>query len=83
MDRTLEKLEFIAQQTRQDFPFLLGKATELGIQQLWVQTQLDLYLNGKISREEAEKAVGAKLVHLAERQRDAVLEDVKWGMGYA
>lgn len=83
MDNTLEKLDFIAQQTNQEASLLLGKATKLGIEQLWIQTQLDLYLNGKISREEAEKAVGTRLVRLAERQRDAALEDVKWGSWYA
>lgn len=79
MDKILEKLEFIVRQTHQDVPSLLAKATELGIEQLWIQTWLDLYLNGKMSREEAIKSVGTRLVRLAERQREAALEDVKWG----
>jgi len=82
MVKTLEKLEFIARQTQQDISSLLGKATEIGIEQLWMQTQLDLYLKGKISREEAMKAVGEKPVRIAERQREAALEDVRWGLGY-
>lgn len=82
MDKMLEKLEFIVRQTDQDVPSILAKATELGIEQLWIQTWLDLYLNGKISREEAIKTVGTRLVKIAEKQRETVLEDVKWGLGH-
>jgi hypothetical protein len=33
-----------------------------------------------ITREEAIKLVGMELVRLAEREREAVLEDVEWGL---
>ncbi len=36
MDRTLEKLQFLTQKTQQNISFLLAKATELGIEQLWI-----------------------------------------------
>lgn len=77
----LEKLETIARLTEQEVSSLIAKAIELGVEQLWVQTYLDLYLRGKISRDEAIQAVGAELVERAEGLRDAVLEDVRWGLG--
>jgi hypothetical protein len=48
---------------------------------LWAQTIIDLYLKGQISREDAIQAVGLKWVERAEQIRDAVLEDVRWGLG--
>ncbi len=81
MTATMEKLEQLVRLTRQDVAQLLAKAVELGIEQLWVRTILDLYLRGELSREEAVRSVGAKLVEQAERLREAVLEDTRWGLG--
>ncbi len=77
----LEKLETIARLTEQEVPSLIAKAIELGVERLWVQTYLDLYLRGKISRDEAIQAVGIELVERAEWLREEVLEDVRWGLG--
>jgi hypothetical protein len=41
---------------------------------------LTQYLSGKISREKAIHLVGLDIVKLAERQNQAVLEDIKWGL---
>ena len=81
MASTLEKLETIARLTNQDVTLLLAKAIELGVERLWAQTIIDLYLKGQISREDAIQAVGLKWVERAEQIRDAVLEDVRWGLG--
>jgi len=81
MASTLEKLETIARLTNQDVTHLLARAIELGVEQLWVQTIVDLYLKGQIPREEAIQAVGLRWVEQAEQIRDAVLEDVRWGLG--
>ncbi|GBC98811.1 hypothetical protein HRbin17_01326 [bacterium HR17] len=81
MPSVLEKLETLARLTDQDVTLLLARALELGIEHLWVQMHLDLYLRGQISREQAIQAVGAEWVERAERAREAVLEDVRWGLG--
>jgi Tfp pilus assembly ATPase PilU len=81
MASTLEKLETIARLTNQEVTHLLARAIELGIEQLWVQTIVDLYLKGQISRKEAIQAVGLRWVERAEQIRDAILEDVRWGLG--
>jgi len=81
MATVLDKLEQIAKVTHDDVSHLLAKAFEVGVEHLWAQTQLDLYLRGQLSRDEAVKAVGAKLVEKAEQQRTAVLGDVRWGLG--
>ncbi len=41
---------------------------------------LSRYLRGKISRGEAIEAVGIDWVELAEKQRDAAIEDLAWAM---
>ena len=46
MASTLEKLETIARLTNQDVTLLLAKAIELGVEWLWAQTIIDLYLKG-------------------------------------
>jgi hypothetical protein len=38
------------------------------------------YLKGEIGREEAVREAGLDWVELAERQRDAMLEDLEWAM---
>lgn len=81
MSTILEKLEQIAKLTQDDVSNVLAKAIEKGIEHLWIQTQLDLYLRGQLSREEAMKLLGVKLVEKVEKQREAVLEDVQWGLG--
>jgi len=81
MASTLEKLETIARLTNQEVTHLLARAIEIGVEQLWVQTIVDLYLKSQISREEAIQTVGLKWVERAEQIRDAVLEDVRWGLG--
>lgn len=39
-----------------------------------------MYLRGEIDRNKAVKLVGLNLVKLAEKQKKAALEDVKWGL---
>ena len=39
-----------------------------------------MYLQREINRKEAIKRVGLNVVELAERQKKASLDDVKWGL---
>jgi hypothetical protein len=42
---------------------------------------LGRYVRGEIPREEAIDAAGLPWAELAERQHDAILEDVRWALG--
>jgi hypothetical protein len=55
-------------------------AFQAGLRQLWRERELGRYLRGEINRDEAVKAVGIDWVEMAERQREAVLEDLAWAL---
>jgi len=56
-------------------------AFETGLRQLWRQRALDRYLRRETSREEAIADAGMEWVELAERQREAILQDIEWARG--
>ena len=55
-------------------------AFQVGLRQLWRERALGQYLQNEISRDAAIEAVGIDWVELAERQHQAMLEDVSWGL---
>jgi hypothetical protein len=56
------------------------QALERGVEDLWEDLVLVQYLDGELDREEAIERVGRAKVERAERERDAVEEDVDWGL---
>ncbi|RJS84205.1 hypothetical protein CW713_02955 [Methanophagales archaeon] len=79
-DVVLRELETLAKERKEDVATIIAKAVKIGIEKIRQDTILERYLKKAITREEAIKLVGMELVRLAERQREAVLEDVKWGL---
>ena len=59
--------------------FVLSNAVKV-ILKLKVESVIDRYLRGEITRDEAIKLIGAKMVEIADKQLKAVLDDVKWGI---
>lgn len=59
---------------------VLERALERGLATLWEDVVLAQYLEGDINREEAINRVGRPKVERAEREREVVEEDVKWGL---
>jgi hypothetical protein len=51
------------------------------VRQLWRERILGHYLRGEIGRHEAIEAVGIDWVELAERQHQAMMEDLAWALG--
>jgi hypothetical protein len=74
-------LETLVRQTHKSEAEVLTLAFRTGLRQLWREYMLGRYVRGEIPREEAIDAAGLLWVELAERQHDAVLEDVKWALG--
>jgi len=59
---------------------VLERALERGVDDLWRELVLGRYLNGELTRERAIELVGKDRVARAEREADAVAEDVRWGL---
>ena len=59
---------------------MLTRAFQTGVRQLWRERTLGRYRCGELPREEAIRAVGIDWVELAERQHQAMLEDLAWAL---
>ena len=77
----LPYLERLARETNRPEAEVIARALDSGARQLWREQVLGRYLSGAISRDAAIDEVGIDWVDLAERQRDAVLEDIAWALG--
>jgi hypothetical protein len=60
---------------------ILEEALERGVEDLWTELVLSQYLNDEIDRERAVELVGHDAVTRADREVEAVEEDVRWGLG--
>ena len=79
----MRELETLAKERKEDVTSIIANAVKIGIEKIRQETILERYLKKLITREAAIKLVGVEVVRLAERQREAVLEDVEWGLhGY-
>ena len=76
----IEDLELLAKIRSEKTTEILAKALEIGIAKMKREAIIGQYLKGEIEREEAIKMMGFDLVILAERQKEAVLEDIEWGL---
>ncbi len=70
----------LAQETHRPEAEVVTWAFETGLRQLWRERTLGQYLRGEIARAAAIEAVGIDWVELAERQHQAMLEDIAWGL---
>ncbi|MGE0827659.1 MAG: hypothetical protein AB7G75_30710 [Candidatus Binatia bacterium] len=80
MTQTTTYLETLVRETRKPEAEVLTLAFQAGLRQLWREHVLSRYLRGEISRDEAIAAVGIDWVELAERQRQAMQEDLSWAL---
>ncbi len=77
------EIEDIAQARNEPESKVIEEAMKIGVTALWKETILDKFLAGKISKKKAISMVGKHLVLMAEKQKKAVLEDIKWGQANA
>ena len=78
MENTIEYLETLIRETRKPESEVMTKAFQIGLRQLWREHVLGRYLRHEISRGEAIESVGIDWVDLAERQKEAMMEDMAW-----
>lgn len=76
----MRELETLAKERKEAVTAIIANAVKIGIEKIRQETILERYLKKLITREAAIKLVGVEVVRLAERQREAVLEDVEWGL---
>jgi len=72
-------LDTLVRETRKSEAEVVAQAFETGLRQLWREYTLGRYLRGQISRAEAVEVTGLDWVELAERQYQAMQEDLAWG----
>ena len=80
MENLMTNLETLVRETRKSETEVMALALQAGLRQLVRELILGRYLRGGISRSEAVEAVGIDWVELAEKQRDAVMEDLVWAL---
>ena len=81
MDKTFSYLEMLSQETDKSESEMMTMVFQKGVQQMWRERILGRYLHKEITRDDAIEAVGVDWVELAERQHEAMMEDLEWAMG--
>jgi len=80
MATALNYLETLVRETHKTESEMMTLAFETGLRQLWRERTLGRYLRGAVSRDEAIAAVGIDWAELAERQHQAMTEDLAWAL---
>ena len=80
MAGTIKYLETIIQETKKPEAEVMAQAFQTGLRQMWRERVLGRYLRGEITRDKAIESAGIDWVELAERQHQAMLEDLAWAM---
>ncbi len=73
-------LDALVRETRKPEAEVRALALQTGLKQLWRERALGRYLRGEISRDEAIEAAGIDWVELAERQHEAMMQDLAWAL---
>ncbi len=81
MENTLGYLETLIRETRKPESEVMAKVFQIGLRQLWREHILGRYLRNEISSDEAVDSVGIDWVDLAERQKEAMMEEMAWAAG--
>jgi predicted transcriptional regulator len=74
-----EKIKQLARDREVTESEILEQAIERGVEDLWTESVLSKYVEGEIDRERAVELVGLDRVKRADREVEAVEEDVEWG----
>lgn len=75
-----ERVEELAREQERSESEILEEALEKGVKSLWDEYILSQYIEGELDRAEAVKLVGLAKVKRADREMEAVKEDIEWGM---
>jgi len=73
-------LDTLTRATHKPESEVISMAFETGLRHLWREFVLGQYLRREITRLEAIEAVGIDWVEIAEKQHEAMLEDLAWAL---
>ena len=73
-------LNELVRETHKSEAEVVAQAFETGLRQLWREYTLGRYLRGQVTRTEAIEVAGLDWVEMAERQYQAMTEDLAWGL---
>lgn len=73
------ELAFVVAQRGIDETMVLAQAVQERMRALYRDAVIEAYLSGGISREDALKKLGPKMLNEVEYQRDALKKDITWG----
>jgi hypothetical protein len=76
MLETSDYLQALARETNRPEEAVLAEALRTGLREMWRQRILGLYLKGEIDRAAVVDQVGIDAVEVAERQYQAMQEDL-------
>jgi hypothetical protein len=75
-----EKLAFVQRHRRQDEAAVLAEAVREGVDVLYREALIEAYLAGQVPREHLLRRLGPEALAAVEYQRDALQQDVAWGL---
>jgi predicted transcriptional regulator len=75
-----ERVRELAEHHEMDESAVIQQAVEAGVETLYRDMIVSRYLDDEITRKEAIEHLGVELVEEVEAAREAVEEDVKWGL---
>jgi hypothetical protein len=73
-------LAHLARETDKPEAEIMALAIQVGLKQLWRERVLSRYLHGEIARAEAIEGASIDWVEMADRQYQAMLEDLDWAL---
>ena len=75
-----DELAFLTQKMGQNEATVLAQALQVGIHQLYRQTVGQLFIDGKMSRQEAVDSIGEERIAELEYAQQALAQDVAQGL---
>lgn len=75
-----ERVRELAEYHEMDESAVIQRAVETGVDTLYRDMIVSRYLDDEMTREEAIEHLGVELVEEVEAAREAVEEDVEWGL---
>jgi len=75
-----ERVRELAEHHELDESVVIQQAVETGVETLYRNLLVSRYLADEITRGEAIERLGVEVIEEVESARDAVEEDVKWGL---
>ena len=73
-------LQTLTRESQKPETEIMTMAFQIGLRQMWREHVLGRYLRRQLSRDEAIDLVGLDWVDLAERQHQAMIEDLEWAL---